>query len=89
MDVTRDRKKKFWIGLAFDLIGMLSYFFPLMDIVWAPLSAYLMVRMYPGATGKVGGLISFVEEAVPNMDFFPSFTLVWVYVYWIRKGDLT
>lgn len=79
------RKKRLWLGLLFDGIGMLSYFFPFLDVVWAPLSAFLLIKMYPGTTGKVGGLVSFLEEAIPGFDFFPSFTLTWAYFYLIEK----
>lgn len=75
------KKRKLWVGIVFDLIGMLSLLFPLIDVVWAPLSAYLMIKMYRGTLGKVGGLVSFLEEAIPGFDFFPSFTLVWIYEY--------
>lgn len=75
------KKKKLFLGILFDLIGMLSIVFPPIDIVWAPLSAYIMIKMYEGNVGKIGGLISFVEEAIPGLDFFPSFTLIWLYVY--------
>lgn len=83
------KNKKLYLGLLFDLIGMVSYFFPFVDVVWAPLSAYLMVNLYKGNVGKIGGLISFVEEAVPGLDFFPSFTLTWCYVYLIKKEKST
>lgn len=83
------RRNKFLVGLLFDAIGMLSYVFPVADVVWAPLSAYLMIRLYPGTTGKVAGVVSFLEEAIPGMDFFPSFTLTWIYHYFIEKRKAT
>lgn len=83
------KKQKLFIGILFDLIGMISYIFPPVDIVWAPLSAYLMIKMYKGNVGKIGGLISFVEEAIPGLDFFPSFTLTWCYVYLIKRPKIT
>ena len=79
------KNNKLYVGLIFDLIGMLSYIFPFIDIVWAPLSAYLMIKLYRGNVGKIGGIISFVEEAIPGLDFFPSFTLTWCYVYLLNK----
>jgi hypothetical protein len=78
-----------WVGLLFDLIGMASFLFPPIDIVWAPLSAFLMVKMYKGDVGKIAGLVSFVEEIVPGLDFFPSFTLTWLYVHWFKKNRST
>ena len=80
-----NKKKKLVLGIIFDLIGMSSLVFPPIDIVWAPLSAYIMIKMYKGNVGKIGGLISFVEEAIPGLDFFPSFTLTWLYVYILKK----
>lgn len=80
----KDRKNKLLLGILFDLIGMMSYVFPPIDIIWAPLSAYIMIKMYKGNVGKIGGLISFVEEAIPGLDFFPSFTLTWLYVYVVK-----
>jgi len=79
------KNNKLYVGFIFDLIGMISYVFPFIDIVWAPLSAYLMTRLYRGNVGKIGGIISFVEEAIPGLDFFPSFTLTWCYVYLLKR----
>lgn len=77
-------------GLVFDGIGMLSFTIPLIgefsDVVWAPISGFLMIRMYNGVLGKIGGTISFLEEIVPFSDFIPSFTLVWIYRYLIKKA---
>lgn len=83
------KRQKLLIGILFDLIGMLSYAFPLIDVVWAPLSAFLMIKLYKGNIGKVGGIVSFIEEAVPGFDFFPSFTLTWFFVYYLNRGKTT
>ena len=48
------KKQKLLLGILFDLIGMLSYVFPLADVVWAPLSAFIMIKMYKGNVGKIG-----------------------------------
>ncbi len=64
---------------------MISYVLPIFDVVWAPVSAYLVTRLYKGNVGKVGGIISFLEEAIPGLDFFPTFTLVWLYEYKWKK----
>ena len=79
------KKQKLFLGLLFDLIGMISIVFPPIDFIWAPLSAYLMIKMYKGNIGKIGGIVSFIEEAVPGLDFFPSFSLTWCYVYLFSK----
>lgn len=79
--------EKLLLGLVFDAIGMLSYLFPLIDIVWAPLSAYLMTKMYKGREGKIAAVISFLEEALPFLDVIPSFSLMWLYTYVFKRTD--
>lgn len=73
------------LGIIFDIIGTASFTIPLLgefsDVIWAPISALLMARMYKGTRGKVGAAISFFEEIIPFTDFIPSFTLMWLYTY--------
>ena len=73
------------LGLLLDGIGMVSIVFPLMDIVWAPLSAFIIYKMYKGTEGKIGSLVAFVEEAIPGLDIIPTFTLTWIYKYLLKK----
>lgn len=78
------------LSILFDAIGMLSFTIPLIgefqDIVWAPLSAFLMAKLYKGTMGKVAGVFSFLEEILPFTDIIPSFTLMWCYTYlWKKK----
>jgi hypothetical protein len=73
--------KKLGLGLLFDAIGYLSFIFPMFDIIWAPLSAYLMTKLYKGRKGKIAASITFVEEALPMLDVIPTFTLMWIYTY--------
>jgi hypothetical protein len=80
-----NKYKKLGIGIGLDAIGYLSFVFPLFDIVWAPLSAYLMTRMYKGRKGKIAAAITFVEEAMPFLDVIPTFTIMWFYTYMIDK----
>ena len=84
-----DKKTKLFLGIIFDLIGMLSYVVPVFaeatDIIWAPISGFIMMAMYKGTTGKVAGVISFIEEAFPFIDFIPTFTLTWIYRYIFKK----
>ena len=86
-----DTKKYKMLGLSilFDAIGMLSFASPLIgefsDIVWAPISALLVYKMYKGAEGRIGGMVSFFEELIPGLDFIPTFTLTWIYKYIIKK----
>ena len=79
------------LSLLFDAIGMLSFVIPgigeFSDIIWAPVSALLIYKMYKGAEGKIGGMISFLEEILPGFDIIPTFTLTWIYKYIIKKGN--
>ena len=81
------KNKKLLLGLLFDGCGYISYVFPPFDIVWAPLSAYLMTKLYKGTSGKVAAVISFIEEALPFVDIIPSFTLMWIYTYVLNNED--
>jgi len=62
-----DTKKYKMLGLSllFDAIGMLSFAIPFIgefsDVVWAPISALLIYKMYKGAEGRIGGMVSFFE----------------------------
>jgi len=73
------------LSILFDGIGMLSYFIPgfgeTTDAVWAPVSAWLMTKLYKGKEGKIAGIITFIEEAIPGIDIIPTFSLMWVYTY--------
>ncbi|MGR7814476.1 hypothetical protein [Lacinutrix undariae] len=77
------------LSLLFDAIGCASFLIPgigeFSDIVWAPVSAWIMTKLYKGKAGKVGAVISFVEEALPGLDIVPTFTLMWLYSYVIKK----
>lgn len=86
MSIFKKKKYKHLVlGLLFDAFGMLSFAIPFVgefsDIVWAPLSAWLMTRMYKGKIGQAAGVITFIEEILPGFDFVPSFTLMWLYTY--------
>ncbi|MEO9513975.1 MAG: hypothetical protein ABJN84_05365 [Flavobacteriaceae bacterium] len=77
------------LGLLFDGIGMLSFVIPgigeFSDVIWAPLAAWLMTRLYKGKIGQAAGVVTFVEELVPGLDIVPTFTLTWIYTYLIGK----
>lgn len=89
MSLAQGKYRKLLLGLLFDGIGMLSYLIPglgpALDLIWAPLAAWLMTRMYPGRSGKAGAFITFVEEVLPGTDIVPTFTLMWIYQTFIRK----
>lgn len=76
--------KKLVLSIALDAVG----FIPFTDIVWAPLSAYLMSKMYRGKQGKVAAIISFIEEVIPFFDVIPTFTIMWFYTYIINKENV-
>lgn len=75
------------LSILFDALGLVSFVFPLFDIIWAPLSAYLMTKMYQGREGKIAAVISFLEEALPFLDVIPSFSLMWLYTYVFKRTD--
>lgn len=79
-----DKKyKKLALSIFLDLVGLI----PLIDLVWAPLSAYIMTKMYRGNKGKVAGIVSFVEEIIPFSDIIPTFTIMWVYTNYFAKEN--
>lgn len=88
---TADKTKyrKLIASILFDLIGSFSYFVPglgeSIDVIWAPLSTYLLIKMYKGTAGKIGGVVNFIEEALPFTDIIPTFTLTWIYTYVLNK----
>ena len=90
-DFQKQKTTKLLLGLLFDAIGMASYVIPglaeYIDIVWAPLAGFLMAKMYKGRVGKVAGILTFIEEIIPFTDVIPSFTLTWIYTYWIKKRE--
>ena len=71
---------------------MLSFVIPFVgefgDVVWAPLSGWIMTRMYKGTTGKIAGAVTFIEEILPGVDIRPSFTLMWIYASFIEKHKM-
>ena len=80
-----NKYKKLALGILLDALGFLSYIIPgiaeFSDILWAPLSAWLMTKLYKGKPGKVAAVVNFVEEALPGFDVIPTFTLMWLYTY--------
>lgn len=91
-----DRKEKkirnLFLGLLFDGMGLLSFVVPgigeFSDIIWAPISAWLMTKLYKGKLGQAAGLVTFVEELIPGSDFIPTFTLMWFYTYVFKRSKI-
>lgn len=71
------------LSILFDIISFVTF----IDIIWAPISAYLMTKMYKGKTGKIAGVFSFIEELVPGMDIIPTFTITWFFTYVFKKSE--
>ncbi|MFL1012262.1 hypothetical protein [Flavisericum labens] len=84
-----NKYKKLIIGIVLDALGYVSFFIPgvgeFSDIVWAPVSGWLMTKLYKGKPGKIAGVVAFVEEALPGLDVIPTFTLMWLYTYVFKK----
>lgn len=79
------------LSILFDAIGMLSYLIPFFgefsDIVWAPISGWLMSKMYSSKQGKIAAIIQTIEELIPGFDVIPTFTLMWLYTFVLKKDD--
>lgn len=91
MSIVKNHKiRNLFLGLVFDAMGMVSFLIPgigeFSDVIWAPISGWLMTRMYKGKIGQLAGVFNFVEELVPGLDFIPSFTLMWFYTYVVKKS---
>lgn len=81
-----NKYKKLILSILFDALGYVSFLIPGMgeftiDVLWAPLSGWLMTKLYKGKAGKIAGIVSFTEEALPGLDVIPTFTLMWLYTY--------
>jgi len=88
MNFNAKRKyKKLGYSIFFDALGYVSFVFFPFDIVWAPAAGYLMTKLYKGKAGKIAGVITFIEEALPLMDVVPTFTLMWLYTYVFKTNE--
>lgn len=75
--------------LVMDFLGYATYSIPFfgefLDILWAPVSAFIFFRMFGGARGFFGGAFNFFEELMPGLDFIPTFTITWFLQYFRRE----
>lgn len=73
------------LGIIFDLMGSATFLVPIVsepfDVLWAPISAFILLQMYPNRTGKIAATLNFIEELLPFFDIIPTFTLTWLYTY--------
>jgi hypothetical protein len=74
--------------LLMDMLGCASYLVPFfgefLDLVWAPISAIIYVRLF-GIKGIFGGAFNFLEELLPGLDIIPTFTITWFMLYHKRS----
>ena len=79
--------------LLMDLLGCASYLVPFLgeffDLVWAPISAIIYVKLFGGAKGVFGGVFNFLEEILPGLDIIPTFTITWFMLYHKRSKQLS
>ena len=89
--MVKNKYAKLGLSVLFDAIGMASFVIPgvgeFSDVVWAPVAALLMTKMYKGNVGKAGAVFAFIEEAAPGLDVIPTFTIMWVYNYVFKKNE--
>jgi hypothetical protein len=80
-----------WFCLLMDLVGSLTYILPwwgeIGDVFWAPMSGLIFYFSFGGRPGALGGMISFIEEILPGLDFVPTFTIAWFIMHrrWSRQ----
>ena len=88
-----NKYKKLGLSVLLDAVGLISFTIPgfgeFTDVAWAPISAWVMTKLYTGKTGKVAAVISLVEEAAPGLDVIPTFTLMWLYTYVFTAKEST
>ena len=77
------------LSILLDAIGMLSYLIPAFgefsDFLWAPLSGWIMSRMYSNKQGKVAAVVQTIEELIPGFYVIPTFTIMWIYTFVLKK----
>lgn len=75
--------------LLMDMLGYASFLVPFFgeffDLLWAPISAIIYMRIFGGIKGIFGGTFNFLEEILPGMDIIPTFTLTWFMLYHKRN----
>ena len=77
-------------GILLDLIGMATMLVPswgtIVDLIWAPYAAFQINKMYRGTQGKIAAVVVFLEEILPGLDIIPTFTLMWLYTFILKKN---
>ena len=83
--IMNKKYNKLGLSIVLDIIGLIPI--PFLDLAWAPISGYVMTKMYQGTKGKIAGVVSFLEEILP-LDIIPTFTIMWIYTYVIQKENI-
>ncbi|MBT8287859.1 MAG: hypothetical protein KJO00_07550 [Bacteroidia bacterium] len=81
------KNTKLALSLIFDALGYVSFIFPPFDFVWAPTAGYLITKLYKGKAGKIAGIVTFIEEALPFFDIIPTFTIMWFYTFVFKRAE--
>lgn len=75
--------------VVIDGIGDSSYLLPGVgeaeDVVWAPLSAYMLSLLFGS---NIITAIDFMKEIIPGSDFIPVATIAWVIKYYFPSSPL-
>ncbi len=86
----RTKNIKLVSSIIVDLIGLLSYLIPnigeMGDVVWAPISGYLIYVLFPKRKKMIIGGV--VEEILPFTDIIPTAYLTWRQEY-IKDEKIT
>ena len=86
--LTENKLPQLWLCILLDIVGVASYFIPAwsewIDIVWAPIAAFIFYLLFGGKTGIIGASLTFAEEALPFTDVIPMFTIG----YFARKAEI-
>ncbi|NOU39065.1 MAG: hypothetical protein HOO89_10150 [Ferruginibacter sp.] len=81
-ELNSTKTPSFIFCMAMDLVGFVSFSIPgigeFSDIIWAPLSAFIFLKIFGGKLGQIGAVLNFVEEILPFVDVIPSFSIAWL-----------
>lgn len=85
-----EKNRKLRYALMIDLIGYVSFLLPGIgefgDIIWAPISGYLIYLLFPNR--KKMAIIGAIEEAIPFLDLIPTALMTWRQEY-VKDRDIT
>lgn len=83
---------KLLLSILLDIIGLLSYLIPelgeALDIIWAPLSSFILIKLYKNKVAKYMAIIGFTEEILPFTDILPTFTITYIISLYVEKKEL-